>query len=112
MTQRVGGVRVPAVDEDVPVAEQRQEGLEGGVDRPACRDHDPHDSPGGELLHKFLERTGTLRTPIDDALNRFGVEVETDDAVASPDEPFGHVGSHLAEADHANVHVVLLSVTR
>ena len=104
--QRVLVVGVAAVDEDVARLTPRG-AAPPGWRRPAspCGNHDPHRPGCVELRHQVLERVGTAtHRAATTSATASAVEVEADHVVAGGDQALGHVGAHLAETDHSELH--------
>ena len=101
-------VGVAAVDDHVAGLEQAGQGGDGRVGGLPGRHHHPGHPGRGELGGQLLEGGGRLGA--DAGRRRAGLvgEVEGDDLVPVLDEALGHVGAHLPQADHGDLHDALL----
>ncbi len=109
-TGGIGGgvlvVRVAAVDDDVARLEQtgeRGHGVLGGL---AGGDHHPGHARLRQLGGQLLQARGRLGSVAGHGRTCLGPEVEAYDLVPVFDQAPGHVGAHLAEADHPDAHLV------
>ncbi|CPU67125.1 Uncharacterised protein [Mycobacteroides abscessus] len=91
----LGVVGVPALDDEVALAEQATELGDHAAGRLARRDHDPHDARAvvGQRGHEVGERRD---------IGHLGTRVVADDLDAGGADARPHVVAHLAEADEAD----------
>ena len=102
-------VGVAAVDDHVVAFEERDEGLQRRIDH-GRRHHHPDGAGLFQLLREVFERRRPDRPLFDECLHGFRLEVVNDALVAGPQKAPHHVGSHPAQSDHAQFHVVFLSL--
>ena len=102
-------VGVAAVDNYVVVFEEWAEGLQRWIDH-GRRHHHPDGAWLFQLMREVFERRRSDRPLFDECLYSFRLEVVNDALVAGPLKTPHHVGSHPAQSDHAQFHVVFLSL--
>jgi hypothetical protein len=94
----VGPLRVAAVDDQVPVLEQRGEAGDGVPGDPARGDHHPDDPGRGERLDQRSQARD---------VGDLGVGVVPRDLEALLAQAGAHVPAHLAQTDESDVHDVI-----
>ncbi len=97
-------VGVTPVDDHVPGGEEAGQGGDGVVGRLAGRHHHPGHPGRFEGRRQLLQ--GGDGGGSEGGGTRTGVlaQVEGHDLVSVLDQPLGHVGAHLAESDHCDLH--------
>jgi hypothetical protein len=91
----VGELRVPALDHDVPGAEQPRQLLDGLPGRVPRGDHHPHHARRGQCLD---QRGQAVDVPLARRV------VVSDHLVTGAAQPLGHVAAHLAQPDQPQLH--------
>ena len=94
-------VGVAAVDDDVARGQPRQQLLDGLVHRRAGRHHEPDNAREAQLFDEIAEGIDAHGALVDHSLDRFGAAIVADDPMTAAHQPFGHVGAHAAQPDHA-----------
>ena len=102
-------VGVAAVDDHVVAFEERDEGLQRRIDH-RRRHHHPGGAGLFQLVREVFERCRPDRSLFDECLYGFRMKVVNDALVTGPQKAPHHVGSHPAQSDHAQFHVVFLSL--
>ncbi len=101
-------VGIAAVDDHVVVFEERDKCLQHWIDR-GRRHHHPDGAGFAQLTHEVLDRRCSHGPLVDECLNSFRMEVVNNALVPGAQKAPHHVGSHPAQSDHAQFHVVFLS---
>jgi len=104
VAERILVVGVAAVDHRVALVQQPQQRGDGVVGDLARGHHQPQHARRGQGLYQRLERSGRAAALAFQLLARIGVGVEAGDLVTAIEQPLRHVGAHLAETDHAQLH--------
>ena len=97
-------VRVAPVYHHVAGLEVLGEGVHGLFGRLARGHHHPGHPGRGKLPGHLFEACGRVRPVGRHRRSRFGPEVEADHLVTLLDQSPGHVGAHLAQPDHPDLH--------
>ena len=117
---RIGEMRVAAVDQDVALVEVRNDLFDERVDRLARLDHDHQLARPGEALAQFLDTVAAddvlvLGPAIDEVIDLAGGPVETSDGEALALHVKDEVFSHHCQSHQSNVcllaHFVCLLVS-
>jgi hypothetical protein len=103
--------RVSSIDDDVALAEERDDLVEGGVDE-GSGDHDPDRARLLQFCHEVLERVSGDGTVLRQILRRFRVQVEDDTLMAAAQKAPHHVRAHSSQSDHSEFHHSLLGRAR
>ena len=104
-------VGVAAVDDHVITFEKWDEGLERRIHH-GGRHHHPDGAGRFQFLREVFERCCPDRSVFGERLCGFRMEVVNDALVACPQKAPHHVGSHSAQSDHAQFHMIFLSLVK
>ncbi len=101
---------VPAVDDDVALAEQLAQHVDGLAGDLAGRQHDPDDARRfGELADQIFEARRARGAIVDELLDRAAIAIESDAVMSVPLQAADDVAAHSAETDYAELHRFSLS---
>src|SRR6267142_3751038 len=102
-------IRVAAIDDDVAGLQLRGEIMQGGIDH-ASRNHQPDSARLREFLHEIVERRRTAGPYAAELLHGIRAAVVDDAIVPVFLQATHHIGAHSAQADHTELHFVLLPI--
>ena len=98
----VGVTGVAAVDDHIARLKKLGKLVDGAVGRFTGRHHDPHQTRGLQRGHQFLQAChGAVR---------LGGVVVADHLMPCRRDALRHVAAHTSQADHSQLHDVLLSL--
>jgi hypothetical protein len=97
-------VGVAAVHDDVALAQQWEQVVEGRVNGIPRRHHHPADAGRLQFVDEVVEGGRPCRAVVLKFLHGALIEVEADDLMPVAHEAAAHVGAHLAESNHSELH--------
>ena len=98
-------VGIAPVDHNVAWIEQRRKRIEHGINSGGGH-HQPDSARLRQRAHKIGESRRALRALLDQRAHRFRMTIVNDAFMASPHEPYRHIGAHATKTDHAELHFI------